>query len=60
MLPKAFDFQPKVIEKDEEMFSKMKENVEENLQKTDGEMDVFYEHFESENMIEEDDYEYDF
>ena len=33
---------------------------EENLQKTDGEMDVFYEHFESENMIEEDDYEYDF
>lgn len=49
-----------VIEKSEEMFAKMKENVEENLQKTDGEMDVFYENFESENTIEEDDYEYDF
>lgn len=48
-----------VIEKSEEMFAKMKENVEENLQKTDGKLDVAYENFESENTIEEDDYEYD-
>lgn len=48
-----------MIEKSEEMFAKMKENVEENLQKTDGKLDVAYENFESENTIEEDDYEYD-
>lgn len=49
-----------VIEKDEEMFSKMKDNVEENLQKVDGKLEVKYESFESKNAIEEEDYEYDF